>query len=209
MGSVVPTPNSELPTPNSPPGGALLLHVCCGPCWCAALAGIEADRRVVGWFDNPNIHGLIEFRRRLKAARVLAEQIKGSLEFDETYGIERFLTTCGTKTPDRCDACYRMRLTSTARKAAEEGFAAFSTTLLVSRRQAHERIAAVGREVAGECGVPFEYHDWRPLQEAGLIEASRRKLYRQSYCGCIFSEADRYKDTNLHRFRSGGEVRSS
>jgi len=181
----------------------LLLHVCCGPCWCAVLGDLAADRRVVGWFDNPNVHGLIEFRRRLKAARVLAEQIGAELAFQETYGLQAFLAACGTRAPQRCDACYRMRLTSTARRAVAEGFAAFSTTLLVSRRQRHDRIAEIGREVAAEAGVSFEYHDWRPLQESGLAEASRRGLYRQSYCGCIFSEADRYADTNLHRFRSG------
>ena len=70
----------------------LLLHVCCGACWCAVLDVLDADgRRVVGWFDNPNIHGLIEFRRRLKAVRVLAEQLDAELEFDERYRLKAFL----------------------------------------------------------------------------------------------------------------------
>jgi predicted adenine nucleotide alpha hydrolase (AANH) superfamily ATPase len=181
----------------------LLLHVCCGPCWCAVRGSFQPGRRVVGWFDNPNVHGLIEFRRRLKAARSVAEQTGAALRFDDRYRLKAFLETCGPEAPARCDACYRMRLASTAARAAIEGFAAFSTTLLVSRHQRHERIAEIGQEVGREHGVAFEYHDWRPLQAAGQAEAARRRLYRQSYCGCIFSEADRYEGTALHCFRSG------
>jgi len=85
----------------------------------------------------------------------------------------------------------------TARLAREKGFDAFSSTLLSSIWQKHESIAAVGREVETLTGVPFYYRDFRTFYREGLDEARRREYYTQPYCGCVFSEYDRYEKKYL------------
>lgn len=183
----------------------ILVHVCCAECLLGPLDELRG-RSFTGFFYNPNIHPLIEFRRRLKAVRLLADNLGVDMLCDERYGLDEFLDRVDRREPDRCRACYRLRLARTARLAAEKGFEAFSTTLLVSRHQKHEAVREVGLEVAAESGVPFAYYDWRGLAEAGHEEAKRRNLYRQQYCGCVFSEYERYKDTGLHLYRPGGSA---
>ena len=84
------------------------------------------------------------------------------------------------------------------------GCDAFSSTLLVSRHQTHDVVRQVGEQVAAESGLPFDYHDWRGLADRAHQEARRRNLYRQQYCGCIFSEYERYQDTGVHLYRGAG-----
>jgi len=211
---------------------ALLIHVCCAECLLGPLeelrpyptrgptAGPDGGRGFTAYFYNPNIHPLLEFRRRLKAVKLLAHNLKLDLLCDQEYGLRDFLErvdwrgqtspssaqppacpqTVGTNQaePNRCRGCYELRLARTAETAAARGFAAFTTTLLASRRQNHDLVRQVGEEAARRYGVPFAYFDWRPLAEAGHLEAKRRSLYRQQYCGCIFSEFDRYRDSRLH-----------
>jgi len=190
----------------------ILLHVCCAECLLGPLDALR-QRGFVGLFYNPNIHPLIEFRRRLKAVKVLAEQLRVEVVCDEAYGLWDFLERVDWHRQDedgrraRCRGCYRLRLQRTAELAAERNLDAFSTTLLVSRHQMHDAVRQVGEEVARETGVPFAYHDWRHLADHGHDEARRRSLYRQQYCGCVFSEHERYRDTGLHVYpprRPGG-----
>jgi len=186
----------------------ILLHVCCAECLLGPLDDLQRGG-LLGLFYNPNIHPLIEFRRRLKAVKVLAEQRGVEVLCDETYGLWDFLGSVDWRRRDdegrrtRCRACYRLRLQRTAEVAAERGLEAFSTTLLVSRHQMHDAVRQVGEEVARDTGVAFAYHDWRHLAERGHDEARRRSLYRQQYCGCVFSEYERYRDTGLHVYRPG------
>ncbi len=181
---------------------SILLHICCAPC---LLGPLDELRRAgfVGYFYNPNTHPLIEFRRRLKAVQVLAEQERFDLVCDEQYGLTKFLETVDWRGPNRCRDCYRLRLRAAANLARERGCEAFTTTLLVSIYQNHEALRQVGQEVAAETGVPFVYHDWRPLADNGRQAAKSRSLYRQQYCGCVFSEFDRYKNASLHLHRPG------
>jgi hypothetical protein len=97
-----------------------------------------------------------------------------------------------------------MRLGRTAARAAESGCDAFSTTLLTSRHQDHELIRRVGVECQATHNVDFLYRDWRHMAEQNHEEASRMNLYLQQYCGCVFSESDRYRDTTRHLYRGGG-----
>jgi predicted adenine nucleotide alpha hydrolase (AANH) superfamily ATPase len=181
---------------------SILVHICCAPC---LLGPLDELRRsgFVGYFHNPNIHPLLEFRRRLKAVKVLAEQERFDLVCDEQYGLAKFLDGVPWRGPGRCRDCYRLRLRGAAALARERRSDAFTTTLLVSTHQGHDAVRQVGQEVAAETGVPFAYHDWRPLADNGRQAAKRRSLYCQQYCGCVFSEFDRYKDTGLHLYRSG------
>ncbi|NIA21536.1 MAG: hypothetical protein GWP05_06125 [Anaerolineaceae bacterium] len=182
---------------------AILVHACCAECLLGPLEEL-GERGFAGYFYNPNIHPLIEFRRRLKAFRILAQQLKLDCTADESYGLWDFLGRVDYRGQERCRQCYVLRLTRTAEVARERSMEAFTTTLLVSRHQKHELVREVGRQVAAATGVPFAYFDWRDLAEAGHEEAGRRNLYRQQYCGCLFSEYDRYKDTGLHRYRGPG-----
>ncbi len=183
---------------------SILVHVCCAPCLCGPLTSLRArDGGFAAYFYNPNVHPLIEFRRRLKACHVLADRERFRLVADSDYGLMPFLKAVGdrTRAPERCRICYALRLDATARTAAEEGIPAFTSTLLVSRQQDREVICEEAQAAADRHGVAFEAADWRDSQDAGLRDATRRQLYRQQYCGCIFSEYERYKDTNRHVYR--------
>ncbi len=166
--------------------------------------GLEIE----GYFYNPNIHPLLEFRRRLKSVKVY-ESTKGSpfpVHYCEDYGLEEFLSTVahegGKGHPHkRCEDCYHMRLLSTARYAKEHGFDAFSTALLFSTHQKHELVKEAGQEASSLVGIPFYYMDYRHLYEKSHAMAKKRCLYLQSYCGCIFSEYERYAPTAMHLYK--------
>lgn len=184
----------------------LLLHTCCATC----LLGVTEDllKRSVdftAYFFNPNVHPLIEWRRRLKATRVVCEIHGMPLEVDEEYGLVGFvrLVVNREESPLRCEVCYRLRLGKTALRARELGFDVFSTTMLASVEQDLELIRRISREVSEEVGVDFVDADWRNTHDRSKELARKMSVYRQQYCGCVYSEYDRYKDTNEHLYRGG------
>jgi len=180
----------------------IALHVCCAPCLAVTLPPFADLGHVVPFFYNPNIHPLLEFRKRLKAVEVFAEREKIEVVFDRTYGLQRFLALVPHDGAGRCALCYRERLGRTAQYAAETGADAFSTTMVSSTHQDHEAIRRAGERAAAESGVEFMYIDLRGRSAEGLAIAKKMSLYRQQYCGCIFSEYDRYKDTNIEIHRA-------
>ena len=147
------------------------------------------------FFYNPNIQPLLEFRKRLKAVKVLADSLGIPAEFDETYDLELFFRTVLADMADRCRLCYRLRLGRVARRAAEIGAGAFATTLAVSPHQKHDLLREEGTRAAREFDVEFVYCDWRHLHQGNVAFAKKRSLYRQQYCGCVWSEQERYQDT--------------
>jgi hypothetical protein len=182
----------------------ILVHTCCGPCLSHLLKPLRArSAPFTAFFYNPNIHPLLEFRRRLKAVQVLADCEKVPVDVDAEYGLEVFLDAVGEhrRVPDRCRMCYQLRLDATAARAAERGYPAFTTTLLVSPQQRRDLICSLGHEAGERHGVTFDDTDWRPYYEAGQQVARQRQLYRQQYCGCIFSERDRYVNTTKHLYQ--------
>jgi hypothetical protein len=118
--------------------------------------------------------------------------------------LRTFLKAVDWEGGGRCEGCYRLRLQKTADLAAAEAFDAFSTTLLSSQHQHHEMVRRLGNQCAAEAGVEFLYRDWRDLAEKSHEEARSMNLYLQQYCGCVFSEYDRYKDTKKHLYRGAG-----
>jgi predicted adenine nucleotide alpha hydrolase (AANH) superfamily ATPase len=189
---------------------AVLVHVCCAACTLAVLEPLRHAGRVALHFHNPNIHPLVEFRRRLTAVQVLAERERLELIADDRYGLKPFLAqTAPWDRPARCLACWRMRLSETARLAAEKRVEAITTTLLSSVHQDHEAIRRIGQEAAAEKGLRFHYEDFRPLAAGAHEEAKRRSLYRQQYCGCIFSEEERFAPTRLHVHRGAAGDRGT
>jgi predicted adenine nucleotide alpha hydrolase (AANH) superfamily ATPase len=93
---------------------------------------------------------------------------------------------------NRCPICYRMRLEQTAEAARKNGFDAFTTTLLVSPYQDHEQIVQIANHIAKNAGVDFYYEDFRPGFREGHRISKEMGLYHQPYCGCIYSEWERY-----------------
>lgn len=171
----------------------VLLHMCCAPCTVYPLQALKGeDVRVFGFFFNPNIHPYQEFARRVAAVE---EWLKGEpvpMFWDRSYDLEGFLRLVAFREREPCRFCYHLRLSAAARAARQGSFEAFTTTLLYSKYQQHELIRDIGQQVAGETGVAFFYQDFRPGWDEGVARSRELGLYRQPYCGCIFSERDRY-----------------
>ena len=178
----------------------ILVHACCAHCLGKLLAALETAPEgwapVVFWW-NPNIHPLIEFRRRLKAVKMLVERARLPLIADETYGLVDFCRAVHghEAAPARCGRCYALRLDRAAQAAREAGCGVFTSTLVTSRHQDHALIRAAGEAAGAAAGVEFLYLDARAAEaDPDLV----KMLYHQQYCGCVFSEYDRFKDTSTH-----------
>lgn len=170
----------------------LLLHACCGPCSIYPLKVLEKEMELTGYFFNPNIHPYTEWRARRDSLGGFAADTGLSVIFDEEYLLEEFIRGVVNQEDKRCVFCYEMRLRRTALMARENSFDAFTTTLLVSPYQKHDLIKEVGETIAGEIGVKFLYRDFRPGYKEATISSKQLGMYRQKYCGCIYSEKERY-----------------
>ena len=171
----------------------LLLHVCCAPCSTFTLNRLrEQNIDVSGYFYNPNIHPYREFRKRLTTLKDFAADQDFPLEIESEYGLTEYLRKVVFHEKQRCTICYDMRLEKTAQQAVKSGADAFSSTLLYSRYQNHEAITKIGRQMAEKYGVEFYYDDFREGWQEGIDKAIEMDLYRQPYCGCIYSEQERY-----------------
>ncbi len=175
------------------PSRRILLHICCGPCTLYPLEVLrEEGWEPVGFFYNPNIHPYREFRRRMQALQTVAEKKNLDLIWHRDYGLRTFLREVVFREEDRCEVCYYLRLKEAAHLAAELRADAFTTTLLYSPFQKHELVQDIGQSLGARFRVPFLYRDFRPGFRQGQEEAVALGIYRQSYCGCIFSEEERY-----------------
>ncbi|HHW14319.1 MAG TPA: epoxyqueuosine reductase QueH [Firmicutes bacterium] len=172
----------------------LLLHNCCAPCTIHPLAVLRDEGwEVEGWFYNPNIHPYREWQHRRDTLAEYAGLVDLPVTWVEGYDLNEFLQEALAAGPERCLSCYRRRLSAAAKAAREGGYDAFSTTLLVSPYQKHDAIRRLGEELAAQQDVPFVYRDFRPGFRAAQAKARELGLYRQPYCGCIFSERERYQ----------------
>ena len=174
----------------------LLLHMCCGPCSCYPVKKLRADGiEPVGYFFNPNIHPYKEWEMRLNTAREFAEKVQMEFFADDNYRLRDFLKRAlpAEALPNgRCTMCYTWRLEEAARFAAEHGFDAFTSTLFYSIYQQHDLMKRTAERFAAQYGVQFYYEDFRPGWQEGIDISHELELYRQPYCGCIFSEEERY-----------------
>ena len=174
----------------------LLLHMCCGPCSCYPVKVLrEQGIEPTGYFFNPNIHPYKEWDMRLKAAEEFAARSEMKIITDKHYMLRDFLRRALAAEQvenGRCRMCYTWRLEETARYAAENGFDAFTSTLFYSIYQQHELMKETAEHFAKVYGVKFHYEDFRPGWQEGIDMSVELGLYRQPYCGCIFSEEERY-----------------
>lgn len=176
-----------------------LLHVCCGNCLSdVALTIKEKFNELELYWANPNIHPLVEWRKRRKSVRLMASRLGLKLH-EEPYGLHRFLHKIGdirTRNDGRCLKCYRLRLGLTAKKAHALSLEYFSSTLLVSKLQEHADIMAAGEAAAEKYNVKFYAPELRDNFQCDAARPRDLHLYKQSYCGCIFSEEERFIDSN-------------
>ncbi|MCI2057881.1 MAG: epoxyqueuosine reductase QueH [Oscillibacter sp.] len=171
----------------------VLLHCCCAPCSlsCIDPLRLEGIEPVAFWY-NPNIHPWKEYEARRDCLLTYAPTIGLKTVVQEEYGLREFTRSVAGDLEHRCAYCYTHRLEVTARYAAEHGYQAFTTTLLASIYQQHDLIAAAAERLAGQYGVSFLYRDFRPNFRAGNQRARELGFYMQKYCGCVFSEEERY-----------------
>ena len=171
----------------------LLLHICCAPCSVACVKTLrEEGTEPVGFWYNPNIHPFLEYKARRDTLRQYARDIGLELREEDFYGLRQFTAAVAADCDHRCGYCYACRMERTAQYAAQHGFARFSTTLLVSPYQNRELIRAAGGRMGERYGVEFAAYDFR-FQE-GQEEVRAAGLYLQKYCGCVYSEEERFSN---------------
>ena len=177
----------------------LLLHICCGPC---AIYPVSVIRNfgidVCCYFYNPNIHPYKEFKKRIEAVSTVSQHLGIQVIYEHSYGLTDFLRRVVFHESNRCQICYDIRIQKTAEFAVKNGFDSFSTSLLYSRYQNHETLIVKCSQAASGTGIDFLYRDFREGWQSGIDQSKALNIYRQSYCGCIYSEQERF-DKNFQK----------
>jgi len=176
----------------------VLLHICCGPCASYPVPKLrEEGYLVMGYYYNPNTHPYTEYIKRQEALEQYAHNVDLKVIYDEEYNPVEYFQNISFRESRRCFICYKMRLEQTAHIAKKGKFDYFTTTLLVSKHQKHQLIKETGEAMGDKYGVPFLYRDFREgFKESGVISRAMG-LYRQQYCGCLYSEMERFAPRDL------------
>lgn len=173
----------------------LLLHICCAPCSIECINALKEENvQITGFWYNPNIHPFTEYRNRLNTLKEYSKTINLDVIYKDEYGLVNFTKNVIGDLNNRCDYCYKTRLEECAKYASQNGFEAFSTTLLISPYQNHDKIKNICEELSRKYNIEFVYKDFRNNFREGQKKAREMELYMQKYCGCIFSEEERYKN---------------
>ena len=171
-----------------------LMHICCAPCANRPIAALrEEGIGVTGFWFNPNIHPYTEYQARKHTLEEYAKEIAMKLVIGGTYDLRGFITHVADNIDGRCAYCYQVRMEETARYAAEHGYDQFTSTLFVSPYQNHELMRQICEQMAEKYGVKYLHRDFSPRFREGQDKARELGLYMQNYCGCVFSEEDRYR----------------
>ena len=171
----------------------VLMHICCAPCAIYPLQQLRLmGYDVAGVYINPNIQPYKEYVRRLEGVKRLADDENLELLPSGKYDLEQFLRHVATHVAQRCNYCYSSRMEAVAIRAAESGIDCFTTSLLASPYQNHAMIRDAAQAAAAGHGLKFVYYDFRLGWSEGIRLAKEREYYRQPYCGCIYSEKERY-----------------
>ena len=172
----------------------LLLHICCAPCSAACIKVLrEENIDIVGYWYNPNIHPFKEYDNRLKALKEYSKMINLNVIYDDFYGLDEFVKNTVNIIDNRCGYCYLSRMERVVKYAHDNGYDAFSSTLLISPYQKHDLLKSICENLSKKYNIKFLYRDFRPYYELGREMFRETGLYMQKYCGCIFSERERYK----------------
>lgn len=172
----------------------ITLHVCCGVCAGETINRLKRNfEEAILYFYNPNIEPFEEYRKRLEAAKKIAG-LKGIKLAEGEYENNEWRNYIKgyEKEPEggkRCDLCFKMRLEKTALFAKKNNCAIFATTLTMGPRKNAESINKIGREAADKYELKFLEEDFKKQKgfEKAIVLAKEHNLYRQNYCGCLFS----------------------
>lgn len=143
------------------------------------------------WF-NPNIHPYSEYKNRFDALQRLHHLWNLDVEYLDNYGLVEFARNVAGNEENRCRYCYQIRLEKTAKEAASYSFDAFTTSLLVSPYQKFDMIIDIGKAAEEKYSVEFYFEDFRGGFNSGRRIGKQLDLYSQKYCGCIYSEMEKY-----------------
>ena len=180
------------------------MHICCSNCAVYPVQKLsERGVRIKGLWFNPNIHPYTEYRNRSEALRKLAGLWKLNIEYDESYGLVDFLRNTVNQEEQRCRYCYAVRLERTAARAKELKADAFTTSLLVSPYQDFDIIKETGSRMQEKYGIEFYFEDFREGFAEGRRISGELGLYRQKYCGCVYSEMERYMGKKSGEYKRG------
>lgn len=170
----------------------ILFHTCCAPCFIAPYIHLKDEYNITALWLNHNIHPAQEYMKRRDTLKAFCEKENIKLIMKDEYDISIFLRNTVYREDNRCYSCYYERLKDTAYIAKKGNFDAFTTSLLYSKFQKHELIHSIAESIAKELGIKFYYQDFREYWKEGILLSKEHEMYRQQYCGCIFSEQDRY-----------------
>jgi len=178
--------------------GSVLVHCCCAHCTAYTIdywrrQGYETSAL---WY-NPNIHPYMEHQHRLEAMQSLAKNLDFPLIITEGYDIIDYFRQVVGYEAQRCQYCFRLRLLKTAETALRMGFDAFTTSLLISPHQKHDLLLEIGNKLAQEKDMVFLYADLRKRYSDSRRITKPLNLYRQQYCGCVYSEWERYANIKI------------
>ncbi|MBE0425553.1 MAG: epoxyqueuosine reductase QueH [Nitrospirae bacterium] len=171
----------------------LLMHICCANCCLYPVQSLLSKNiELNGLWFNPNIHPYTEYQNRLNALKNLQNIWELDIEYLDNYGLKEFIRTVVNNEDNRCAFCYSMRLDESAKIAKKMGLDGFTTTLLVSPYQKFDMIIDIGKEMEKRYSIMFYVEDFRIGWKEGVRISRELGLYRQKYCGCIYSEMERY-----------------
>jgi len=171
----------------------LLMHMCCSNCSLYPLKTLSSKGiDVKGLWFNPNIHPYLEYKMRLESLQNLENTWGLDIEYVDHYGLNNFLKAVVNSKENRCKICYTLRLEEVVKTAKKMGLDGFTTTLLVSPYQKFDMIIEVGKEMSRRYSIPFFVEDFRPGWKESINLSKKLGLYRQKYCGCIYSEMERF-----------------
>ncbi len=185
------------------PGTRLLMHLCCGSCALYPVKELQKQGlEVMGLFYNPNIQPLQEYLRRRQGVEQAAEYLGIKVIYlDQEYDPAHYLRQVVFREQSRCLICYQMRLERTLHLARRGRFDYFSSTLLYSKQQKHLEVTQLARDMSRTGKVQFWYQDFRKGWNKGIELSLELGLYRQQYCGCIYSELERFQGDLRSKFQ--------
>ncbi len=171
----------------------ILIHICCAPCFWAPYFHLKEEGfDIHGFWFNPNIHPYQEYLKRLETLQEFTAKEDIRMIYKDEYNLDDFLRKTAFRENERCRSCYYDRLKYAAIVAKKGNFDLFTTTLLYSKFQKHDLIKEIGESLGKEYGIKFFYRDFRQYWKEGIKLSKELGMYRQQYCGCIYSERDRY-----------------
>lgn len=187
-------------------GKRLLLHACCAPCASYCLTQTSPVLQVTAFFYNPNMDSADEYERRLHELRRLCAETGWAQVLETGYRSQDFEAVAAGFEAEkeggaRCERCFRLRLYETARQAKAGGYDCFATTLTVSPMKNAALINRIGLEAAERFGVEYLPTDFK--KRGGYLQSVQLSgkycLYRQDYCGCVYSRQERERYKQSHR----------